>query len=695
VTAPRAAPGWVLHPSREEDQTAFHARSPSGMDYVRLSELEAGLLAHMDGKRDEAQLAQQMQQHGYFCSTNYVREFIRRAGPLGLIQGAPLAPKPRSPLLARLFYIRVPLFDPSPHLGTAAAIWRKLVRPSMLLPAIALLCVALYLVLHNAAEFARSADQALHPRGLPWILGIALLSKSLHELAHAAAARRHGCEVREAGIVFLCMLPCLYVNTTDAWGLRDAHKRFEIAAAGLGMELLLGAVAALIWFASEGGVIHQIAFYLMAISWLSSLLFNANPLMRFDGYFMLADRLALPNLMQRSSRYLQHLIFGRFFGFGTPRNPSRTHREERILVIYGIASGLYRILLGLLIAKVMHARFDKGVGTLLFVATIWLFVLAPLLRSIQLLWQQRSEIQLRPLRTGIAAFFALLILAIAVLPLASHDVVPCVTFCPNAIQLTSPLNGELASAELTQRSDLEAGDSLLQLRVDDLEHALRVAQIDARIIAQQRAVIIARSPDSPELAKLAPEQAEALARTQHAEQDLAQATVQAPAQGRTLEWSPGLGPGRLVHAGEVLGRLLTDQDLAVQAVLTEAELSDIQVGDSAQVWFAAYPGRRFAARIEQVESFLPTVPQHRTPEGPRPARTRNRSLQEDPQHAELFARLVGKQPRETYYIVTAVVPDLRVPVGLSGQLLLPSAPRPLAVQAWSRAMRYVYRELIL
>jgi hypothetical protein len=453
VTAPRAAPGWVLHPSREEDQTAFHARSPSGMDYVRLSELEAGLLAHMDGKRDEAQLAQQMQQHGYFCSTNYVREFIRRAGPLGLIQGAPLAPKPRSPLLARLFYIRVPLFDPSPHLGTAAAIWRKLVRPSMLLPAIALLCVALYLVLHNAAEFARSADQALHPRGLPWILGIALLSKSLHELAHAAAARRHGCEVREAGIVFLCMLPCLYVNTTDAWGLRDAHKRFEIAAAGLGMELLLGAVAALIWFASEGGVIHQIAFYLMAISWLSSLLFNANPLMRFDGYFMLADRLALPNLMQRSSRYLQHLIFGRFFGFGTPRNPSRTHREERILVIYGIASGLYRILLGLLIAKVMHARFDKGVGTLLFVATIWLFVLAPLLRSIQLLWQQRSEIQLRPLRTGIAAFFALLILAIAVLPLASHDVVPCVTFCPNAIpaHLTTERRARQRGTHPTQR----------------------------------------------------------------------------------------------------------------------------------------------------------------------------------------------------------------------------------------------------
>ena len=136
---------------------------------------------------------------------------------------------------------------------------------------------------------------------LVWFLLAIAVSKALHELGHGLVCKHFGGECHELGLMLLVFTPCLYVNVSDAWLLPNKWHRIAISAAGMAVEVLLAAVCTFIWWFSEPGMLNYLCLNVMFISSVSTLVFNANPLLRYDGYYILSDLMEVPNLRQKAS----------------------------------------------------------------------------------------------------------------------------------------------------------------------------------------------------------------------------------------------------------------------------------------------------------------------------------------------------------------------------------------------------------
>ncbi len=187
------------------------------------------------------------------------------------------------------------------------------------------------------------ADDLL--QGSRWlgILVAYVSAKLFHELGHLLAARRFGAGCREVGIVWLCFVPCFYCDTTDSWRIEDPKKRATIAAAGIYFEWIIATVAAWLWLNSSSSGLHAGAANLMLVCSIGTILINANPLVRYDGYYILSDLWGVPNLADQGREALFELIATGFTG--EPMGRDRWDASPAALIVYGVLSFIYRSLL--------------------------------------------------------------------------------------------------------------------------------------------------------------------------------------------------------------------------------------------------------------------------------------------------------------------------------------------------------------
>lgn len=271
------------------------------------------------------------------------------------------------------FSFRLRLLDPSPLVERLSFLHRFLWHPLTGVLCALLLGWALFrLALDWQAVSAYAAVHMLTPRSLllAWLLYPLL--KAVHELAHALAVRHYGGEVKEAGIGFLVLMPAPYVDASAAIAFPSKWQRAAVSSAGILVELTVAALAFFVWTLVADGFVRDLAFVTMTIAGLSTIVFNANPLLRFDGYYILCDLLELPNLALRSQRWwsmtLQRLL-GR-----APKGGERPLAEgsERIwLMLYTPASWIYRVFISLVIVQWI-ASLSALLG---FVTLVWMLVL--------------------------------------------------------------------------------------------------------------------------------------------------------------------------------------------------------------------------------------------------------------------------------------------------------------------------------
>jgi putative peptide zinc metalloprotease protein len=176
------------------------------------------------------------------------------------------------------------------------------------------------------------------------------LIKALHELGHASATKAGGGEVHDLGIVLLVLLPVPYVEASAATVFKSKYRRALVGAAGMGVELFVAAIAFYIWLLVEPGLVRAILFNVMLIASVSTLLFNGNPLLRYDAYYILADLIEIPNLAVRSTRYWGYLIERYILGVHDAEAPDASWAEKVWFLFYGFASTLYRIFVTIVIA---------------------------------------------------------------------------------------------------------------------------------------------------------------------------------------------------------------------------------------------------------------------------------------------------------------------------------------------------------
>lgn len=217
-----------------------------------------------------------------------------------------------------------------------------------------------------------------------WLSIVLALTKVLHEFGHGIACKRFGGECHEMGVMLLVLTPCLYVNVSDSWLLNDKWKRAMIAAAGMYVELVLSAVAVFVWWFSAPGLVNQIALNVIFVSSVSTILFNANPLLRYDGYYILSDVLEIPNLRTKATSILNRFSGALLLGIESRPDPFLPKQHLWLFALYSVAAALYRWVITFsifwFVYQVLEPYGLKVIGQMIALSAIYGLVGVPLIK---------------------------------------------------------------------------------------------------------------------------------------------------------------------------------------------------------------------------------------------------------------------------------------------------------------------------
>jgi putative peptide zinc metalloprotease protein len=400
---PRLRPAVQIYRQHFRGQTWHVIQDPASNQFFRLNEEAHRFVALLDGRRTVAEVWKICSELGGDAAPTQ-GEAIQLLGQLytsNLLQGD-LPPDAEGLLrryrqritreiqgyLSNLLFIRIPLLDPDRFLDRFVGLFGLPFTAVGLILWLVLVGAGLYCVAGRIGELVESAQNVLDPSRLPVLYLCIIFIKVLHEFGHAFACKKFGREsgsggeVHVMGVMFLVLTPLPYMDASSAWAFRRKWHRIIVGAAGMMVEVAVAAVAAIVW-ARTGATttVHALAYNIIFIGSLSTVLFNANPLLRYDGYYILSDLLEIPNLTQRSRDYLYYLVRRWVWGVRQVRSPAHTRGERFWFITYGSTSFVYRIFICVAILLFISTRLPF-LGALLAVAAIVAWVLVPLGRFV-------------------------------------------------------------------------------------------------------------------------------------------------------------------------------------------------------------------------------------------------------------------------------------------------------------------------
>lgn len=336
--------------------------------------------------------------------------------------------------MTNLLFIRIPLLDPDHFLDRWVGVFGKIFTLIGFVFWLGLMATGFYFLTGRMGELADRSQGIFDPGNLLWLYASMIVIKVAHEFGHAFACKRFGRqaggagEVHIMGVMFLIFTPLPYIDASSAWALRNKWQRVTIGAAGMFVELAIAAIAAIVWATAPttgaDTTLHGICYNIMFIASISTVLFNGNPLLRYDAYYILSDLLEIPNLSQRSKDYIYYLVKRYVWGVRRARNPAHSGGERAWFVFYGVASTIYRVFILVMILAFLGDRLPEQ---LKFVALIlggvslimWLFV--PLGKFLRYLATSPELGRTRP-RAVVATILtvALIVAGIGVLPVPEY-----------------------------------------------------------------------------------------------------------------------------------------------------------------------------------------------------------------------------------------------------------------------------------
>ena len=371
----------------------------------------------------------------------------------------------------KLLGIRFRGFDPDRFLTAVHNDFRWFFSPLTLVPALALVVCAMSLLFGHFAEFRDRLPELnafVDPRNLVWLLLAIGAVKVLHEFGHALACKYFGGEVHEMGFMLLVFSPCLYCDVSDAWRFPSKWKRIAVSAAGMMVELVLASVATIVWWYAQPGVVQLVALNIMIICTASTLLINGNPLMRYDGYYILSDLTETPNLWQRSREALRHFWSDWLLGQPAEDDPLIPASQRPWLAAYAMFSKMYMVLVCVAIVwglvKVLYPYHLQNVAFAVGFTILASSLVAPISATVQLV---RNPIRRADVRTGrlsllTAAGLAILV-AILAMPSDYNVRAPLVIMPEDASRVYATAGGTLTKM-LPAGTKVHRGDVIGQLQ---------------------------------------------------------------------------------------------------------------------------------------------------------------------------------------------------------------------------------------
>jgi putative peptide zinc metalloprotease protein len=643
----RMRPDLVLQESVYQKQRCWIVKDPVSLKYFRLLEPEYLILSRLNGKNSYLQIKCELDRAFPEFTTRYedLQMLVSSLHKSGLVLGdmpgqAPTlvkrARKQKRQKLLQVFSsilaIRLPGVDPERFLQWAYPKIRWFFAPWCVTLCLVIVALAGILVLQNLDEFYRrlpgfekffSAQNFL-------LMGLVLMvTKVIHEFGHGFSCKHFGGECHEIGFMLLVLTPAMYCNTSDSWVLPNKWHRAAIGAAGMYVEVVMAAICTFIWWNTQPGMLNYLALNVMFICSVSTIIFNANPLLRYDGYYILSDLLEIPNLSQKSQMALLSKTRTICLGMEPIRSRLLPQTNQWMFALYSVASFCYRwfvlIMILYFLAQVFEPYGLQVIGHTIIAFSLIGLVVMPMFKMVKFFSYPGRFRKVKLGRFLITCTVAGLVLAgIWMLPLPHH--VPATVFIEplgaNPVYVTLPASLKQVYVKAGDR--VHKGDLLAEL--DDSDIRLKIAQVEGAIAELELEIYALKSVD-PSLSNTA----QAIQRAQSeliqkqktlkilqrqkertkliASQD--GIVIPAPWQSRQplpekqlASWSGSLlderNRGALLMDQTLFCHIGDPQKMKATLLVDQSDIGFVALEQPVAMMLEEYPGRRFEGQITDI-----------------------------------------------------------------------------------------------
>ncbi|HVS70236.1 MAG TPA: efflux RND transporter periplasmic adaptor subunit [Phycisphaerae bacterium] len=612
----------VISPQLFYGQLCFVMKDPVTLRYFRLQPVEHFLITQFDGQRTARDLLGLIQQQ-FPESSLTVQDVLRFVGMLHeshLLVGEGLghaewltkrrsaARRQRWMELAQNFlFFKVPVFHPDRLLTFLDdTIGKVIFNPITGIAAIGLVLVALWNVLMSTDRLANLPYNLLSWQNLLVLYGVFICTKVFHEFGHGLTAKHFGGEVSSMGVMLFVITPSFYCDTSDAWMIPSRSARLWINAGGVVVELVIAALATFVWlYTPSDGVINQIALNTMISCSVATLFFNANPLLRYDGYYFLADLLEIPNLMTKGRQligyYLQKWVLKL-----KPQAPPDQGRAGW-LVGFAVASTVYKWMVIFGVITLLYYFFGQfglaPFGILLAVVYVVMTVLWPMLKSMAFVWKQRWDMGKRLAYMGaVAGAAAIILLGVAFMPWTRSIREPLVVLSASDEPVFVRTPGYVESVAKDTGERVTKGEVIVKLTDPTLTTELEQVQSQRAAAALQSSEALAHG--NPSLSAAADDAIAAYdKRIAFVQQEIANLTLRAPVDGVIVrDTSLKSLVGNFVASNVALCRVIRTDKLQARLSLPQQQAAVVKPGMPVKIRLWSDPANPIESTVSRVSS---------------------------------------------------------------------------------------------
>ncbi len=579
--------------------------------------------------------------------------------------------------IASFLFVRIPLVNPNDRLNRI----KHLARIGISLPAFfiwtAAIVFGLLSVVQNSHALSEQTQGILAVENLPWLYLCIAGLKILHELSHALACKRYGGDVHVMGVMFLVFVPLPYMDATASWAFRERRQRIIVSCAGMTAELFAAALAAVVWARTGAGTLHSLAFNVMLVGSVSSLLFNGNPLLRYDAYFILSDLLDIPNLSQKAGGHCMYLLKRYLMGSDSVVSTAIDRTQAVWLTLYGILATLYRLVLSFFIILIVLDRFF-AVGVVLIISSLIIWGVRPAWKIFEYLLS--PEIQTHRQRavwmTLLLIFTGVSIVGKVPFPvnIKAPGVIEAVSFHP----VTTNVSGILHRIHIQPGQRIRTGQVLVELINPDLKTDQTLTRNMILENSHLMRKVLWKSP--ADIAPLKQQMAMLKARLAELDRQHAQLVIHAPADGVWVAPQLSEKLNNWFTRGQLLGRLIGDTPFRFTAVVSQEQANELFGSPLSTVEL------RLRGQADQ-GLYLPAQKLKLIPFRRERLASAALGWAGGGAIATMSDDKGGQLAPEGFFEVRAALPQvssaipLRLMHGLSGTLRIGQTPRPLFVQA--------------
>ena len=467
--------------------------------------------------------------------------------------------------------LRFPLLDPDKFLNRTVTAIRPCFSATGIFIWALVVAFGLVMLLVHFHELAATLKQnILAPRNIILTIAIFPVMKLFHEFAHAYTVKTWGGEVHEMGISLLVLMPVPYVDASAAWSFREKYKRALVGASGMVVELFIASIAFIVWALVQPGLIKDAALSAFLIGSVSTILFNANPLLRFDGYYILQDLIEIPNLYSRAGKYNAYLFKKYVLGQQTVASPATEPSEQSWLFGYGILAWCYRMFISLVIATFLAGKYFV-IGLALAVWSLTLMIVMPIYRGLKYLLFDSSLGGLRMQAVGrTAALAAAVLFTVSIIPFSLYTNAEGIVWVPDQAQIYAGTDGFIS--EVTHQSGTEVDSDEVVLQLTNPNLATRKTVLEARVKELSERFKSQKFTDTVAADQTAEELLTAEADLESLLMEQSDQNLKTTASGTFVASKDQTTIGRYVKKGEPVAYVVNPEELIVRVVIPQASV---------------------------------------------------------------------------------------------------------------------------